>query len=322
MRRAQAPVVIRILVAVLLGSLSWAHAAPADDLTARVEVLSRERAALATRRDAQAAAYGKQIREIADLKARASSWARDRRLQAALSSARDGATALEARERELRAKDQTLATARREALAAVDAELATQPEEPRRSELAARRQRLAPAARPIRIPDERIDPLDDPEDLEQKASALAEVEQKLLAERTRLAHRVDAWRKQARLTRAKQRAEAPDLLADDGPRRTPAPRGRGGDAFEEPADSEDSPTPTGPPTGGGAVESPADPAIVLADVVDPSALAELRRAESSGDAEARALAAESAKKSLEARLAKLRARRLEMEQRAKALRAP
>ena len=305
-------------------------ASPAETnaLVAKVDALAKERAALVAKRDAESAAYGRQIAEIGELKARQSSWARDRRLQSLLATARDGAAQLAVRERELRDKEAALAAARKQALAAIDAELAAAPAEPRRADLLAQRPRcVGPSARPIRVPDESIDPLDGPEDLEQKAAALAEAEAKLLVERNRLARRADALKKQARLARAKQRAEAPDLLADDGPRRTPAPTGSRGNGFESPTQAEDqgdvpSPAPPGAPPPTGSIDSGADPTIVLSDVVDPAALAELRRAEGSGDLQSRAAAAEIAGKSLDARLAKLRARRLEMENRAKALRGP
>jgi hypothetical protein len=60
--------------------------------------------------------------------------------------------------------------------------------------------------------------------------------------------------------------------------------------------------------------------IVYADVVDPGTLAELQRAERSGDPESKARAAARARADLKARADRLRAKRLQMEQRAKQLR--
>jgi hypothetical protein len=86
----------------------------------------------------------------------------------------------------------------------------------------------------------------------------------------------------------------------------------------------------GTQTPGGATNSPGspaispsvavDPTVVLADVVGSTTLAELQRAEVSGDPEARARAAERAQKDLAARLARVHERRLEMERRARELR--
>ena len=75
-----------------------------------------------------------------------------------------------------------------------------------------------------------------------------------------------------------------------------------------------------PTTGPAESELGEDASAVYADVVDPGTLVELQRAERSGDPENKAKAAERALRDVRTRADRLRAKRLEMEKRARQLR--
>ena len=204
---------------------------------------------------------------------------------------------------------------------AIDAELATTPAAARLQALASARAalaaKLAGASHAIVIPDESIDPLDDPEDLDFKAQSLAQSERRLADEEAHLAARATYYRKQVKLADARSRA-APGRL----PRRRAAPQDR---AVDRPrADVAD----RHHRFADRVVEHRRrardrrlrDPSLVLANVVDPSTLDDLKKAEVSGNPDSRARAANRAHANLEARLARIHKAGLEMEQRAQFLR--
>ena len=89
------------VLAFLLAGLLLLIGRPADadavgSAVARLDAMARARAGVAAERLKLSAAYGAQTREIAALKARPSSWARDRQLQTLLRSAKDEGRALSA----------------------------------------------------------------------------------------------------------------------------------------------------------------------------------------------------------------------------------
>jgi hypothetical protein len=349
MRRSLSPLLLALGLVFCL--VSVVSAAEVEERGSKVAKLEEQRAKLEKERRGAADAYHTRTIEIAKLKAQPSSWGRDRKLQKLLAESKDMASALERKDDQVRAVIAQVAAEKKALLAAIDRELAAQPgpDAARRTLLSQRRAELGQgAAKKIRLTDDTIDPLDDPEDLEYKAGALEQTEKRLLAEETRLEKRATYYRKQAKLSKARSRAEEQDVFRDEQPRGTGSRRdGAAADAQgSEPevngAPAENPPPPSGafnddtdtgpdpgatvtPPESGRTDVVPGadvsiDPAVVLADVVDSGTLDELRRAERSGDPDARAKAAERARKEVQARIEKIRQRRQEMERRAKKLR--
>jgi hypothetical protein len=309
----------------LLASVRVAGATEADDRLAALHQLQQARTKAELGRQTLAHAYADRTAAIAHLKSQPSSWSRDRKLQEILRASQDMATELDKDEAGIRTLDAQILDAQKAALAAIDAELATiEAKSTRAVMLAAERSSITDAVTPDRaivIPDENIDPLDDPEDLDFKAQSLAESEKRLDAEDARLAARAAYYEKQVKLADARSRAEDQDVFHDDQPRRKTT------QTIEHPAapfnDATDGPGITGVPSGGGSVakqDLSADPSLVLANVVDPSTLDDLKRAQASSDPATRAEAAERARAALQARLARVHQHRVEMEERAKALR--
>jgi hypothetical protein len=308
---------VLLLCAMVAGSA--ARADELGDLRQAVGRLERAVAQLETERASLARAYSDRADEVAKLKAQAGSFARDRKLQSLLAESRDMAVALDGRDASLARAVEQLAEARRALLASLDRELAAGRDAvaKERAELAAR----IGEARRLKVPDETIAPDDDAEDLAYKAGALAQAEAELRAEQQKLVRRVAELRRQARLVKSRARAEEQDVFDDSEPRHTGAKAG---------STTADQAPPVGlPPTGTpGTVPGPADhlatppadPAVRLADVVDAGTLDELRRAERTGEPEARAKAAERAARALAARAERLRLLRAEMERRARVLR--
>jgi hypothetical protein len=291
-------------------------------LSSRHTRLVRERAQLQQ-------AYAQLTAEIARLKGQPASWSRDRKLEAVLAGANDQARRLNAKDAEVRAAAAQVATRKTAAIQLIDGELAARPTAERAAQLVRQRTDLAgkPGKR-IRIADETIDPLDDPEDLEDKAKALAQSELDLVAEEKRLGRRVVHHKRQAKLAHAKNRGEDDPFIDDSAPRRPGQLNTNAGG--RDPDSEAEQPAPTAdpgdgvnaPPTGGSYTDGDfsADPAIVLADVIDPRTVEDLRRAQQSGDPESQARAAEKAQKEVQARIERLRKRRQLMEQRARELR--
>ncbi len=318
--------VVRAAV-VLLATLACLGPAPAradelGDARRSVAVLERAVAQAETERATMARAYADRADEVAALKARASSFARDRKLQALLAESRDMAVALDRKDALLGRMAAELGAARRALVAAIDRELAAG-HEPRdalareRAEVTAR----MGEARRLKIPDETIAPDDDAEDLLYKAGALAQAEAELRAEQQKLGRRAVDYRRQARLAKSRARADEQDVFDDSEPRHTGAKGGPGGDtATPQPTTPTDQPPGSITPGVERVAAPPADPAVVLADVVDAGTLDELRRAELAGEPAARARAAERAAQVLAARADRLHQRRVEMERRAHVLR--
>lgn len=328
-RTVRLSLVIVVVLALLGGT---AVAGEVEDRVAKISKLGERRAkADADRKDVEQR-YQQKTKEIEKLKGQRSSWARDDKLKKRLGEARDMASALDKTSADIRAIDTSLRAERTALVKAIDAELAGSPSEARKAKLAKLRgETVARLPRKLRVADEDIDPLDDPEDLDDKARALAESEKDLRDEEQRLERRVKYYRKQARLARARSRAEE-DPFGDDQPRRKKGggrtqTTGNGDDmgatdmdpAAPPPAPEDTDDGFTAGETGRDDVTG-GDPAVEYEDVVEPETVDELRRAEKSGDPETRAKAAERAKKDIAARAERLKKKRLEIERRARELR--
>src|SRR3954471_19694697 len=128
---------------------------------------------LASRRESLARRYQDELQQIDQLKNQRASWRRDRELRDSLSESLETANQLSAATRELTQARVDLESARRAYLTAIDAELAGGPPPARAQQLTRARAQLVPQVqdipRRIIIPDFEIDPLADPEELEQRA---------------------------------------------------------------------------------------------------------------------------------------------------------
>lgn len=330
---------------VVVGQAS-AQATPRDatsraqaQLRASQTALDREQARVRKLNQAHAA----QLKAIDELKTKRASWNRDRKIRAAKADALATSQKLTRSGREL-ARLRVLVRNHRAALiAVVDAELKTSLTPQRQVELVALRSQLEgqqprkQAARKIVLPDEAVDELADPEELEEQAALLAQVEKQLEREKTVLARREKGYERIAKLRAAGQRAD--ELESFDGPEprrvtgreRDPAAGSGSRDSSGAEADQQnEAPGEGGGDDGGAPPTEPnpstddggsfADQSVVLANVVDASTADALRRADRSTDPRTKASAARAARQQVESRLAKLRKLRQKLQHRARGLR--
>jgi hypothetical protein len=297
-----------------------ARAAVADDQAQVVSRLVERRAALESEQQALERELSRRSAAVAELKKQRPSWNRDQKLADRLREAKDLASRLEQKAGELHALDAQLGREKKALSAVALRELGGRPPPgpARKAQLEAwRKAGLVTPSRKVEIVDVEIDPLDDPEDLDDKAATLGDSESRLRAEEAVMARRALSLRRQARLAAARERAGQDPF--DDSPRRpasgaNPSTAAGSEGGLSAPAISgEDQPDPRA-----GADENPA---LVYADVVDPQTVTELDRAERSGDPEQRAAAAERAVRDLHGRADRLQEKRRAMLQRARALRA-
>jgi hypothetical protein len=302
-------------------------AAPAAALavTATTETAMRSAEQLVTRlsakREALAKRYQDQLGQIDRLKNQRASWRRDRELRDSLSESLETANQLSASTRELGQARTGLESARRAYLVAIDAELGAGAPPARASVLVRARAQLVPqlkdAPRRIIIPDFEVDPLADPEELEQRAAELRASEEDLGRQLAGL--KVQAVELDHLAVLRKQHERAGDLFSrdDDEPHHNTArPAGESGGS---PDDGAGAGKPNAPGWSSGSFESFAP--IVLADVINASTLLSLEAAQRSGDPGQRAEAARRAGDEVARRILEVRKRRLEIEARARQLRA-
>jgi hypothetical protein len=318
-------------------ALAAAAVGRTDDALKASTAADRQVGELTGRRQALAQRYEEQLGAVDKLKKQRASWRRDRELRASLADSLDTARQLDAITAQLTAAQQRQVVARRAVRAAIDGELAAGARGERATRLAALRAGAGggPAARRIVIPDAEIDPLADPEELEQQAAALRESEAALAREVVGLDGQASELRQVAELRRQHERAGELAIREDDQPHRT-APSGGTRTTADKAGGANDLGTPTAPapqnggagstgtPTGlsggTGATGFEAEATVVLADVVDASTIAALAKAQRSGDPAQRARAAQATRDAVAARLKALRERRATIEARAKALR--
>ncbi len=292
----------------------------------QVTQLTVHRATLAKR-------YQDELEQIDRLKNQRATWRRDRELRDSLSDSLETANQLSAATRELEHARITLESARRSYLVAIDTELGAGATPDRARQLAQARAQLEPprdgrlspgppqlrdAPRRIVIPDFDVDPLADPEELEQRAAELRASEEDLGRQLAGLKSQAAELDRLVLLR--KQHDRAGDLFNrdDDEPHRNPA-RSSGELSIEESSAGLAGRQPSVPP-----VSTPPNfenfVPIVLADVIDASTINSLAAAQRSGDPAQRADAAHRASEAVSRRLAEIRKRRLEIEDRARSLR--
>jgi hypothetical protein len=308
---------------------------PADRAAAEVLSIQAERRAAVAEKAIQAERHGKNLDEVDRLKRGKASWRRERQLKKALAASKRSASALSKIDRRIRSIDKRMRAAQRKLLAAINAELfAGKVDGKRRRQLgkwARATRRSLVRRKKIVLPDQRIDPLADPEDLEYQAARIAESEKDLEREIQDLIAREERYDKMVKLRSKSNRAAELGRFDDDRPRRTTGSfgttsgtdRGAGAGGFE--ADDNASPSPespldSDPSDTGGLSGGASDPTVILSDVVDSVTLNELRKADRTGDPRARARATKRTRKAVQQQLEQLRRARKRIENRARKLR--
>jgi len=299
-------------------------AAATDAALDKVEASEDKRAKLAKAKTKLHERYSKELAEVDKLKNTRASWRRDRQLRDKLAVSLETANELTAAATKIANLDKTLRKQRKALIKAIDAELAggatgKREKSLRTARLDATTKVGGKKAKKIVLPDDEIDPLADPEDLEAQAKALRASEKELEKQVASLEKQAKRFRKQAELRKQHDRADELASRDDGQPRRTSGSSGRSGDeAAPTGADDLGSDDDVGETPDPGAFEG--DPAVVLSDVVDGDTVDALKQAERSSDPETKAKAAERARKAVAARLARLEKRRKEIEARARELR--
>jgi hypothetical protein len=334
--------VLRVICLVAAASAAaWADPSATDKAHAaevaaeqRVGQLTAQRAQLNTR-------YQDELAAIDRLKKQKASWRRDRELNTAQADAKDTGDKLATLDKQLAVAQQTVSIARTTVVKAIDAELPTAAG-PRAQQLATLRAQLAPpkVVKKIVIPDATIDPLADPDELEQQARALADSEDALARQVKSLDAQAAELTHVAEIRKQHERAGDLAMREDDQPHRNAQ-----SSASKGLADSAQTPTAgSPPPQQGGASNGAGDhtggtttstgelsggdrgtgfeteASTVLIEVVDRATIEGLMRASRSGDPAQRALAARQARDAVAARLAQLKKQRAAIEARAKSLR--
>jgi hypothetical protein len=315
-----------ILVVLLVASAAIARATPADTDQAQEREATAERKVteLTAQQKAQSQRYESELQTIDKLKQQRVSWRRNRELGDNLAASLETANQLAATTRELATAQDAVGTTRKALIDAIDAEVAAGATGPRADRLAQLRGQFAPAANrahKIVIPDTQVDPLADPEELDQQAAALRQSETQLSVQVAGLEAQGKELDHMALLRKQHERAGELGTRDDDQSHRN-ATHATGGQG-----DGAAAPTSIGtPPTGAGANtdRSPSgfesEASIVLADVVDAPTIDSLARAQRSGNPQERAAAVKKTRDAVAARLDRLRQQRAQIESRAKTLR--
>lgn len=346
--------ILAIALAVVL-ALGLSHGKARADARQETDLaLAAERkadaevAAAKATRNALDARYQSELRTIDRLKKQRGSWRRDRELRESLASSLETAKKLEAITAQVARASASQVQARRRVATAVESELAGAREPARLAVLQRERARLAPPAarsKKIVLPELEIDPLADPEELEQQALAIRQSENALARQVALLEDRSRRFDEVAELRRQHERAESLAERDDARARRgAGVPLTRANDEAG-PADSSTDGAGSGSGSGGGAIPPPtsvpgetssgrtdtfagnanevallAESSAVLGEVIDASALEALRKAQASSDPKVRAAAAKQARAAAAAKLEHLRKQRALIEARARSLR--
>jgi hypothetical protein len=336
--------VLAIVVPAIRPATVWGQSVQQTQ-TAQQKVRSDEQnvGRLATQRTAVGQRYQDQLAAVDRLKKQKASWRRDRELRQSLADSADTANQLSALNTQLAAAARALVQARSELVAAIDREKPTAAP-PRAKELDKLRAQvtatIGPPPKKIVLPDAEVDPLADPEELDQQAQVIAETEKQLSnevagldAQATELAHVAD-------LRKHNERAKDLMLAEDDQPHRNVQHSSGGHESAGDAAPTSNGAsggggggagqggtgTGTGTDTGGNFNNTSStgfetEATFVLGEVIDRTTIDGLTRAQRSGDPAKRAQAARSARDAVSQRLEQLRKKRAQIEARAKQLRA-
>lgn len=263
---------------------------------------------------------------VTRLKNSPKSWRRDRELRSKIADADALGRQLEAASADVRRATAQLAAARRTLIAAIDTELASNPGAARKAQLDRARAQVLPNTRKatrIVLPDMQIDPLADPEELDQQAKAIEAAEAELSNQLKGLEAQTHELERIAILRKQHDRSNEMDRRDDNSARKGATPGTSRGGSLSGATDAEQSPTSPAPPTDGGRPDVSTfemDATITLAEIVDPSTIAELNRAQRSNDPNKRAAVAKLTRDAVAKKLQQLRDKRKAVEDRAATLR--
>jgi TolA-binding protein len=344
-------------VLTVVSTTAWAQPAapPGAQVDARLAATTRQAqdavtaaqryvAQLAAQRDAIRQRLNEQLAAIDRLKRGPRGWRTKTQLEEKLSEANETQKQLEAADVQVEGAQHRLAGARATLATAIDAELRAGVTGPREASLRALRAEVTPrrAARRIVLPDTRVDPRLDPEELDEQVAAIKQGEAELERQIRGLEARADELQHAYDLRRQHARTLELDQRDDNSSRRTaqgssngravgddssgsPQSEGFGGGAggSSSPPGGQ-TPPPSTPPT---SSESPgavfeSDAHIVLPDVVDPAVLDGIRSAQRSGDLGQRAAAVRKARDAVTTKLKDLRDKRTKIQNLAKQRSAP
>ena len=321
-----------VLLLTMASAVAWAQSVPPANITAKAQEVAtaaeRRVGQLAAQRQALAARYEGELSAIDRLKQKKKTWNSERELKSRLSAANETATKLRDVDRTLTAARTQLAGSRRVLVAAIDAELAAKPAAARTRALQHLRAQLVPVVKlpsvhRIAIPNLEVNPNADPEDLDAQAAELRQIEAELARQVNSLDKQSKDLERVAELRRSHDRTIALDRREDNTPTRNTPQNSNGARGFGE----ADSASPQEPTSGGGDNSPPpadmgyeSEATVVLQDVIDPTTIETITSAQRSGDPSKRSKAAAKTRDAVKAKLDQLRAKRLQIELRAKQLR--
>jgi hypothetical protein len=275
--------------------------------------------------------YRDELDSIDRLKNQRASWRRDRELRDSLSSSLETANQLIAADREIDKANASLVSAARAHLAAIDAEIGAGALSPRAKQLersrGVRTSQLKDAPRRIMIPDLEIDPLADPEELEQRAVELRASEAELNRQLVGLDQQATELEHLASLRKQHSRAGDVFYRDDDQPNRGTSHKSSDVGVGAEDGTGAGWDPSRGLPTSAGSGPVGSTPSsfesyvpTVLAEVIDASTITSFAAAQRSGDPAQRAEAAHKAHDAVALRLEQVKKKRAEIEARARRLR--
>jgi hypothetical protein len=288
---------------------------PTASAESAAKFAERQVAQLTEHRVVLARRYQEELGAIDRLKNQRASWRRDRELRDSLSDSLETANQLSAAARDLERAKLALESARRSYLLAIETELGAAPPLARIQQLTLARAQLLTQVKDapprIVIPDFEVDPLADPEELDQRAAELHASEDDLRHQLAGLDARAAELDRLVMLRKQHERAGVLFNRDDDEPHRATA----------KPSNDPDEgggKNPNLPPGNGPNFENFVP--IVLADVIDATTINSFAAAQRSGDPVQRAEAAHKTHDAVARRLEQVRKRRLEIEDRARQLR--
>ena len=329
-----------------------AAAGEVEDRQAAIGRIEADRAREIAIQRSLVATHQKKLAEV-ERQRKSRAWNAKTKREEAQADAQEVGKRLELGQKHIRDLEQRAIGERRGLLTAIDRELAGRPSAARRRDLervrANEQQKIPTPVKKLRVPDERIDPLDDPEDLDEKAARLKKSEDELVFELQKAERRAASFKRQVAMQKASSRSHDPFPDTQKGGRTGHSEQTAGGRGAGVQADEDNLPSagggtgnpsqpPTGPAEGGdfnspGATPTDPNPSVSpsgsavdivfqFSEVVDRSTIDALRSAERSSDPAVRAQAAERLAAALKARVQGVKQQRQAIERRAKQLRGP
>ncbi|MEO8846888.1 MAG: hypothetical protein ABI591_05635 [Kofleriaceae bacterium] len=313
---------------------AWADAAQTGQAQTTVSTDQTKVTQLSAQRTKTAQRYQDQLTAVDRLKQQKASWRRDRELRESLADSADTANQLAALNTQLATAVRALVQARQDLVGAIDREKPTAAPA-RAAQLDQLRTQvtamLGPAPKKIVLPDAEVDPLADPEELDQQAQVIAETEKQLANQVAGLDSQAAELAHVADLRKHNDRAKEMMLSDDDQPHRNVQHSSGSKESLGDAAptngavgggtDTGGTQSPSGTFNGASGSTFETEATFVLGEVIDHSTIDSLTRAQRSGDPAKRAEAARRARDAVAQRLDQLKKKRAQIEARAKQLRA-